>query len=132
MTGTLAQLVEHRTENPGVPGSIPGGTTILEGCLGDLFYFIILNMKLAIIYLIIVNIITAILFCADKRKAQNGKRRIPESILHLFELVGGIFTIIPLMLIIRHKTQKWSYKLVSFIILALWIFFIGVALFHLN
>ena len=26
-TGTLAQLVEHRTENPGVPGSIPGGTT---------------------------------------------------------------------------------------------------------
>ena len=27
--GTLAQLVEHRTENPGVPGSIPGGTTIL-------------------------------------------------------------------------------------------------------
>ena len=27
LTGTLAQLVEHRTENPGVPGSIPGGTT---------------------------------------------------------------------------------------------------------
>ena len=24
---TLAQLVEHRTENPGVPGSIPGGDT---------------------------------------------------------------------------------------------------------
>ncbi len=29
MVGTLAQLVEHRTENPGVPGSIPGGTTKL-------------------------------------------------------------------------------------------------------
>ena len=25
--GTIAQMVEHRTENPGVPGSIPGGTT---------------------------------------------------------------------------------------------------------
>jgi hypothetical protein len=25
--GTIAQLVEHRTENPGVPGSTPGGTT---------------------------------------------------------------------------------------------------------
>ena len=25
--GALAQLVEHRTENPCVPGSIPGGTT---------------------------------------------------------------------------------------------------------
>lgn len=27
MEGTLAQLVEQRTENPCVPGSIPGGTT---------------------------------------------------------------------------------------------------------
>ena len=27
--GALAQLVEHRTENPCVPGSIPGGTTFL-------------------------------------------------------------------------------------------------------
>ncbi len=28
--GAIAQLVEHRTENPGVPGSIPGGTTLRE------------------------------------------------------------------------------------------------------
>ncbi len=27
-TGALAQLVEQRTENPCVPGSIPGGTTL--------------------------------------------------------------------------------------------------------
>ena len=27
IVGTLAQLVEQRTENPCVPGSIPGGTT---------------------------------------------------------------------------------------------------------
>ena len=27
MVGAIAQLVEHGTENPGVPGSIPGGTT---------------------------------------------------------------------------------------------------------
>ncbi len=27
MNGTIAQLVEQRTENPCVPGSIPGGTT---------------------------------------------------------------------------------------------------------
>ena len=29
--GAIAQLVEQRTENPCVPGSIPGGTTILKG-----------------------------------------------------------------------------------------------------
>jgi hypothetical protein len=28
--GALAQSVEQRTENPCVPGSIPGGTTSLE------------------------------------------------------------------------------------------------------
>ena len=27
--GAIAQLVEQRTENPCVPGSIPGGTTII-------------------------------------------------------------------------------------------------------
>ena len=29
INGTLAQLVEQRTENPCVPGSIPGGTTLI-------------------------------------------------------------------------------------------------------
>ena len=31
--GALAQLVEHRTENPCVPGSIPGGTTTKNASL---------------------------------------------------------------------------------------------------
>ena len=87
-------------------------------------------MKLAITYLIIINIIATILFCADKRKAKKDKRRIPESILHLFELMGGIFSVIFLMFTIRHKNQKMSYKLISFIILALWIFFIAVAIYN--
>ena len=29
--GVIAQLVEQRTENPCVPGSIPGDTTLKEG-----------------------------------------------------------------------------------------------------
>ena len=41
MEGTLAQLVEHRTENPGVPGSIPGGTTKKALAIGSgLFSFL--------------------------------------------------------------------------------------------
>ena len=31
--GTIAQLVEQRTENPCVPGSIPGGTTLMLSVL---------------------------------------------------------------------------------------------------
>ncbi len=41
--GTLAQLVEQRTENPCVPGSIPGGTTKKipkHLCLRDFLFLI--------------------------------------------------------------------------------------------
>jgi len=37
--GTLAQLVEQWTENPCVPGSIPGGTTKKPLNLSGFFYF---------------------------------------------------------------------------------------------
>ncbi len=42
--GTLAQLVEQRTENPCVPGSIPGGTTqnpqnyVFEGFFYEIYF----------------------------------------------------------------------------------------------
>ena len=37
--GAIAQLVEQRTENPCVPGSIPGGTTANKCQLHDLQHF---------------------------------------------------------------------------------------------
>ena len=36
--GAIAQLVEQRTENPCVPGSIPGGTTKSESCIPQLSF----------------------------------------------------------------------------------------------
>ena len=44
MSGTLAQLVEQRTENPCVPGSIPGGTTF-QPCK-SLIYRVLIFKKL--------------------------------------------------------------------------------------
>ena len=37
--GAIAQLVEQRTENPCVPGSIPGGTTTLTILSGFFCFF---------------------------------------------------------------------------------------------
>ena len=37
--GAIAQLVEQRTENPCVPGSIPGGTTERPLILNELAVF---------------------------------------------------------------------------------------------
>ncbi len=50
-TGALAQLVEQRTENPCVPGSIPGGTTAKPRshdrgflfCINDFIFFQLLQ-----------------------------------------------------------------------------------------
>ena len=38
--GAIAQLVEQRTENPCVPGSIPGGTTYKESFFGVTLFFV--------------------------------------------------------------------------------------------
>ena len=38
--GAIAQLVEQRTENPCVPGSIPGGTTLKESFFGVTLFFV--------------------------------------------------------------------------------------------
>ena len=43
--GTLAQLVEQRTENPCVPGSIPGGTTQKNQYKRTGFFFIAFSPK---------------------------------------------------------------------------------------
>ena len=47
--GTLAQLVEQRTENPCVPGSIPGGTT--KKSLALLGIFFLKPKKLSLLFL---------------------------------------------------------------------------------
>ena len=39
--GAIAQLVEQRTENPCVPGSIPGGTTEKRVTKSDSLFFVI-------------------------------------------------------------------------------------------
>ena len=58
--GTLAQLVEQRTENPCVPGSIPGGTTIKSHnnlVLSELWVFCFLKVPNTVaIYLFLVNL----------------------------------------------------------------------------
>ncbi len=48
--GTIAQLVEHRTENPGVPGSTPGGTTSLSKKWEGFFY-----VKILVFYFLLVR-----------------------------------------------------------------------------
>ncbi|MFV0599453.1 MAG: DUF1294 domain-containing protein [Bacteroidales bacterium] len=73
------------------------------------------------LYLIIINIISILVFTIDKVQAKNQKQRIPEKILHLLEALGGVFGIILTMYVIHHKSSKWQYYIITFIILIAWI-----------
>lgn len=72
-------------------------------------------------YLLSINFISAIFFYSDKKKAIKNKQRIPEKILHWFELLGGVFSIITLMYIIRHKNNKLKYYWITYLLLVMWI-----------
>lgn len=46
--GAIAQMVEQRTENPCVPGSIPGGTTERELKFNSLFFVGTYHIRLSL------------------------------------------------------------------------------------
>lgn len=66
---------------------------------------------IAVIYFIIINIISSALAVADKRKAKKAKWRIPESTLMLFGLMGGAIGEYLTMKRIHHKTRHKKFMI---------------------
>ena len=62
-------------------------------------------MKYVIIYLLIVNVITFLLYGFDKWKAKRDKWRVPEKTLLMFAAVGGTIGAFAGMQVFRHKTK---------------------------
>jgi len=71
--------------------------------------------------MIIINILSGILFSYDKRAAIKNNRRIPESTLHMLEIVGGVFANMVLMYSIHHKNRKFRYYGVTWVVMMGWI-----------
>lgn len=86
-----------------------------------LVFFFIFRQKIAVIALGMLcnSLLTILFYRADKSSAQSGARRIPERILHLWELFGGW----PGALIARnrfhHKNRKISFLLLSYLMILL-------------
>ncbi|MEM6911823.1 MAG: DUF1294 domain-containing protein [Verrucomicrobiota bacterium] len=79
-------------------------------------------------YLVSVNGLGLLLNWVDKTRAQArpGKRgrrpaRVPESVLHTVELLGGWPTALATQQLIRHKTRKISYQVVLWAIITLYL-----------
>ncbi len=64
-----------------------------------------------LLYLIIINFITFIIYVIDKWKAKRGYWRISEKTLFLLAIVGGSIGALAAMKVFRHKTQHLSFKL---------------------
>jgi uncharacterized membrane protein YsdA (DUF1294 family) len=76
---------------------------------------------LFLIYLIIINLLSGIVFATDKQAAIKNRRRIPERTLHILELAGGVFAVFLLMYGIHHKNWKFSYWVWTWIVMMGWI-----------
>lgn len=63
-----------------------------------------------VIWFLLANILTLLLYGVDKMAARKDWRRVPESTLLVFGVVGGWGGAIAGQQIFRHKTQKQPFK----------------------
>ena len=64
------------------------------------------SMRILLFYLILINLVTFVIYGADKWKAKAGKRRVPEKTLLVLTLIGGSVGALFAMLLFRHKTRE--------------------------
>ena len=64
-----------------------------------------------ILYALVINILTWIVFGNDKHKAVNHEFRVPEATLFLLALIGGSIGALVGMIGFHHKTRKWKFRI---------------------
>ena len=96
--------------NGGAAASASGGWTVL------------------LVWLAVINLLTFIVYGADKRRARKGKWRVPEKTLFLLPLLGGSIGALLGMRVFHHKKKHWYFVwgipaiLLAQIALAVWIY----------
>lgn len=61
-------------------------------------------------WLLLINVLTMVMYGADKMAARKGMRRVPEASLLVFGVTGGWPGAILGQQLFRHKTQKQPFK----------------------
>ena len=84
---------------------------------------------LLLIYLILINAASFIVYGADKKKAKEGKRRISEKALITYAALGGSAGAFLGMLVWHHKTKKKKFYTTVPVLFALLVLFISFCLY---
>ena len=71
----------------------------------------------AVIYALL-STITFVCYWNDKRRAENGQRRITENSLHLFDGLGGWPGGLLAQQLFRHKTRKLRFQVIFWLIVS--------------
>lgn len=79
-----------------------------------------LDIRWVLGYWLVISAVTYALYFRDKRKAEAGEWRIPESTLHLAELIGGWPAAFFAQREFRHKISKQSYQTTFWMIVTLY------------
>ena len=75
-------------------------------------------------YYAVLNLLTFFLYLLDKRRAKKHRRRIRETTLLAFSMLGGALGAFFAMQIFRHKTEKPLFQVLVPLSLALHLIFI--------
>lgn len=76
-----------------------------------------------LIYYLIINLVTLLVWQADKRRAVRQQWRVPEKWLFFLALMGGAAGALAGMLLFRHKIRKPLFWLTGILFLAVHILF---------
>lgn len=80
------------------------------------------KLKYITAYIILINVVSFILFFADKEKAKRDKWRIKESTLYLVSFLGGATGSFAAMLLFHHKIRKPLFVIITLTAVAFNIF----------
>ncbi|ESN13459.1 inner membrane protein [Enterobacter sp. MGH 24] len=75
----------------------------------------LLSSNPVVVWFLLINVLTVVLYGADKMAARKGMRRVPEATLLVFGVTGGWPGAIVGQQLFRHKTQKQPFKTYFFL-----------------